>query len=705
MSQEECTRKTCGRSTAHVDATMANVHVGQRGRTAGGRRTAATNEERGSQVGHATGWTNEQWTGALADEFFSPKYAGEPVTLAVDELSLARLSGLAPEEAKAALAKVVRLHDFWGYRELCKTWRKGPCDLPPPSLPLLGLNVLAASSMTEFRFYEPLRALLDMPGRGIPRGYADTVPAMWEELHWWLDVHHHGNRGVSTVENHEHFSNIGYSLKQALFRASDRTLLYRFFRAIRLDPLADEVVPVEIRRALAIWSRRQGPSADRLHRLATDPSIEPLADSILVSMANNWDGRLRDPRTGSRSLPLRLMLTVPGWALGLAAPLDVESPASLEVQDGDGQAVSLLAGVGYYEPAPLPISVDEAMLADGLELSGEKLSFFLDGDEAVAFQLDDDLAAWVSSPQIIYGERHHILVNAEHRAATEKWLVAEGAEGSLAQLATPKLPQGWFLFSKVRLNARPTIEPPGPIRDLLGSEASGDRLRLVGGLRLAAPPRTYLTGGTPNIVVPEGLRGHKFEIRAVGQKAIPRIATDHEFKLSAFDLQPGDYEIVAPTATLRFTIIDQLKEKPGEDVGSVVLESGEAVVRGLAADGSTNVARPTTVEVPEGGPVITLGDSPSACIQSVPQWLEELDGPLSWDHIDVWCEGDAVPAWQLTRSGSGWRAKALARVEPREPDPRSQWAGLIRMAEIDPEADGETKALWRKYALASEDRA
>ena len=232
---------------------------------------------------------------------------------------------------------------------------------------------------------------------------------------------------MSTIENHEHFSNIGYSLKQALFRASDRTLLYRFFRAIRLDPLLDDVVPVEIRRALAIWSRRQGPSADRLHRLATDAAIEPLADSILVSMARNWDGRLRDPRTGSRSLPLRLMLTMPGVSLELVAPCDGESSSSLRVQDGAGQTISLVARSHYYEPAPLPISVDGTVLADGIELSGDELSFFLDADEAVAFRLDDDLAAWVSSSQIIYGERHHVLVHAEHRAATEAWLAAEGA--------------------------------------------------------------------------------------------------------------------------------------------------------------------------------------------------------------------------------------------------------------------------------------
>src|SRR5690606_20698666 len=137
-------------------------------------------------------------------------------------------------------------------------------------------------------------------------------------------------------------------------------------------------------------------------------------------------------------------------------------------------------------------------------------------------------------------------------------------------------------------------------------------------------------------------------------------------------------EIVAPTAVLRFTIIDQLRETPGEDVGSIALESGGAVVRGLTSDGSTNETRPTTVEVPEAGPVVVLGDSPTACLQKVPHWLEELGGPLSWDHIDAWCKGDTVPAWQLTRSEGAWRAKVLARVEPRDPDPQSDWARLIR---------------------------
>ena len=113
--------------------------------------------------------------------------------------------------------------------------------------------------------------------------------------------------------------------------------------------------------------------------------------------------------------------------------------------------------------------------------------------------------------------------------------------------------------------------------------------------------------------MPDELRGQEFEIRTVGQDPIVRIASDHEFKLSAFDLQPGDYEIVAPTSSLRFSIIEQLREKPGADVGSVVLESGGAVARGLFVDGAPITARPVTVEVPdEGEVVVTLGDSPSA---------------------------------------------------------------------------------------------
>ena len=75
---------------------------------------------------------------------------------------------------------------------------------------------------------------------------------------------------------------------------------------------------------------------------------------------------------------------------------------------------------------------------------------------------------------------------------------------------------------------------------------------------------------------------------------------------------------------------------------------------------------------------------------------------MSWDHIDGWCDGDAVPAWQVTCSTGMWRAKPIARLEPRDPDPRSQWARIIRVAELDPVADEQTVALWGRYTAAVE---
>lgn len=650
--------------------------------------------------GDATTWVNEQWVEAIAAEFFSRRFAGEPVTLAVDDVSLGQITSLDPAAATRALAKVVKLHGFWGYRAMCKSWRQDPGDQPPPSLPLLGLTVAVASSMTEFKLYAPLRELLGMDGVGMPPGYDETIPAMWEELKWWLDDYLDGQRGRSTVEAHENFPNVGYSLKQALFRGSDRTRLYRFFRSIRLDPTTDEIVPIELRRALAIWARRQGPSAHRLHRLATDAAIEPLADSILTSLAAGWDGRLRDPLTGSRSLPLRLMLTVPGITLDLVAPADDDAPDDVDVMPPDQEPMTLTREHGYFEPIPLPVEVDEQVMANGLELSGDELSFFLDADEVVAFRFDDDLAAWVSTPQISYGERHHLLVSHDYREATESWLAAAGAEGALVPMSTPKLPPGWFHFSKVRVNARPKAEPPGPIRDLLGSEAAGERLRLVGGLRLKAPPRTYLTGGTPNISVPKGLQGKPFELRAEGHEPIRLVASDHEFELSAFDLLEGDYELSTPTATLKFTVIEQLKEHPGAEVGSVATSGGGVGVTGLIHDAAPEDHRPATGPAPTGQFVV-LGDGPVADVQAVPRWLEVLDGPLSWDRIDAWVD-DARPTWLVASTADGWRAHPLRHHEPRNPDPKTQWAAFIRRAEIDGDADADERALWDRYKSAVE---
>lgn len=653
----------------------------------------------------ARDWTNEEWAVALADAFFPAESAGEPVTFAVDDVSLAQITGLPADEAADILSSVVRLHGYWGIRNAAKRWRTDPGDRPPPSLTLLALTVLAVTRSKEFGLYKEFRKLMAEPGEGITEHFEGVVPPLWEELHWWLDVHLDGARGRSTIRNHPQFKIIGYSLSQAIVRSYDRPLLYRFFRAMRLDPGVEDLVAVELLRALAVWARRQGPRGDRLVRLATDKGIQPVAEELIAGIARGWDGRLRDPSSGSPASPLRLMMDRPGRPLGLVALRAATDPTEVAVQAPDGQQIVLSGTAAFFEPAPIDeIAIDEELLKTGVELSGASMSFFLDVNDAIAFSYDDELRSWVSTARMTYGERHHLLVRGEIRDATAAWLHMEGVEGTLAPHVTQKLPKGWFCFERVRVNARPESEAPVAVMDLLGSQAAGARLRLVGGLRLAAPPRTYLTGGTPNLHLPKELRGQHFEIRTDGHSPIALKCAGHEFELSAFDLASGDYEIATQGGTcLRFSLLDHVKELPGAEVGSVRSSLGGAHhVAGLDTAALVTTAEPVAVPVSEvDRPLVVLADAPKVTMHSYPLWLEELDGPLSWKALDVWSEPGSYPVWALTSEGGRWLARLIQHRAPIDPDPASQWAAMIARSELAPGAVAADVELWEIYRRAA----
>lgn len=652
----------------------------------------------------AVDWTYSDWTEALADEFFSPSFAGEPVTFAVDEFALARLTGLSPGDAVDALASVVGQSTFAHVKAECLRWRTGSCSDPPPSLPLLGLTVLAVTRSANYGQHPELRKLLQLPGEGEVPGYADVVPLLWTQLRWWLDEHLGGARGTSTIETHPHFHHVGYSINQAIVRAQDRPLFYRFLRSIRFDPNEDEVVAVELRRALRVWAMRQGFGAERLMRLASDTSIEELADLVITRLAQEWDGRLRDPQTGSKMVPMRLMLGRLTDAIGVVAPVPDGGPKTLEVAGDDGLQVLLTSQGAHYEPAPLPMEVDDNILRDGCELHGDNLSFFLDGAQAFVFRRNDDLAAWVSTDRFRFGERHLLLIPSGLKAQTQAWLSAEGIEGSLNPAATKNYPNGesWLVFVKVRLNARPATEAPEAVAGFIGSASTGERLRLTGGLRLAAPPRTFLSGGAPNISVPEELRGQEFEIRKGGLHDPIRVTCDkHEFELGAYPLEPGDYEVINPVSTIRFSIVGEIAEQPGSGVGEIVTESGSSSVSGLDIENSAEET-PHTVPIFGREPMVVLWDEPSATVASVPQWIEHLDDTLSWNHIDVWGAPGSTPAWLLTLRSGRWIARCLNSVPPASSRSDCDWARLLAGAELEPsETDETTIELWRQYKAAA----
>jgi hypothetical protein len=653
-------------------------------------------------------WDETRWAQALLERYFSTAFADEPVTFCVDDDELASIHGSPAAEAVVSLTRTVQRRVMPGYRfervaGRARTWQTESFVGPPPSLPLLAIAVLAATRMVVHEqggapnYYRAFRHLLDPDDTrpGEPPGYGDTIPWLWEQLARWLGTELEGQRGIPTITRHDHFTNIGYALQQAVLRTSDRRRLQRFLMTIGYEP-GEEVVPSELRRALAIYARRLGPAGSRLLRIATDGSLEVYADDLPRRIAEGWDGRLHDPRTGVPELTLRVMLEPRPWRAGLVVTRSDDDPDEM-VLELEGDAIDLRSEGSFFTPAPLPLDV-EAALEHGVELSGGTRAAAYDPVPVVPLAWDDGLAAWVSSGRIAYGEPYVLLVAPPARAAVQQWIVAELGEATIDQGASTALPAGWTVYRSLRLETRPGQQPPPPIANLLRS-AGGGRTRLVGGLDLPDLPRTYLVDGLPVLAFPAHAAHPGFRLLTAGHPPLELRAIDGQYPLNLLDLRPATYAIEHDHGQIELDVLEGMAESPGSRVGSVVSSRADGrTCRGLIAS-FPSPPRPHVVPVIGSETSAVLGPDPDdVAIVDVPRWLEDIAGPLAWASTDVWCR--FPPVWCIELRGSASVAHHIADHDPVRPGADTQWGRLINRAVLAPR-DAHASVLWAAYQRAA----
>lgn len=666
---------------------------------------------------------HDWWAGQLHRRFFGKRFCGEPVTFCIDREELAAITGNSGDESVESLAKAVSSQVMPGYRfnrirSRANTWQANGASGSPPMLPLLALNVLVASEMTPGPdggappFYSPLCHLLGgEPTTGLPGTYASAVPHCWELLRWWLDEALKGTRGLSTVTRHDHFTNIGYAMQQATLRSSDRLRIFRFFKAIGLIPGESDTTGSELRNVLAIWAKRQQ-NGQRLHRLATDPSLQRYAEALLEHLTATWDGTIGTNQDGHPSTTLRLTIPAPpDFHLSLVCEYDERLPESAGFSLSDGQAIQLSANtVGkFYEPRRL-LDVDTKCLEQGITLTTDSFEAHLDAADAYAFRRGNDPGLypdWVSTRQIRFGETHLLLVRSQDHRGILDWLRKERAGGELKPNVTQRLPKGWLLIANVKLEQRPNHDPPPPIADLLRS-GNGSWLRLVGGLKFRGFRHAYLTGGAPLVALPSGT-ALRLSLSQVGGKFKPLDLKPSrlEYPLQALPLGADEYELALGGAhyelahgvePIRFDLCEGLAESPNAHVGSVThLSKGGRPVSGLRA-GVAQPSPPVTVPTSQT-PGEMLVDPDGQCTPVVlPLWLEGFAGPLSWDQCDAW---NCDPVWRISPVDGEFQAELLRAEEPGLIAADSSAARVLRRATLTDQR-AETVELWNRYLEACE---
>ena len=216
-----------------------------------------------------------------------------------------------------------------------------------------------------------------------------------------------GSHGSSTIYRHDHFTLIGYSLQQALFRRSDRRRVQQFlfstgFRA------GDDFEPAELRRTLRVWAGRHV-GCERLRRLASDANLAKYCEELLSHVARVWDGLLRDAKSGMALSRLRLVMeTKPTLALGVVASWDERMPRQCSARLNE-VSIKLSEWEGrYFEPLPLPLSASELVGADTWSIQTDELTFAFDNSDVYALAYDVDYGAWVQADNIQFGETYQL---------------------------------------------------------------------------------------------------------------------------------------------------------------------------------------------------------------------------------------------------------------------------------------------------------
>lgn len=661
----------------------------------------------------AEGWVWDVWNRELAHHFFPPAEECTLHQFNVDELALAGITGMGPQQSAELLCEVVShelgaSHDCSGVSQRLLAWQKGDRVAAPPVLPLLAITVLAATKMgsdesTDPRdYYRPYRRLLGLGegDGGEPPGYGAHIPGMWLALKDWVEGD--PNRGGTSIrEGTRPF--IGYSLGQAAFRQSDLLHLHRFFRAygFAADEEADSAL---VRAYLAEWSatEKSGPVA-RLHRLATQEELAEQSKAILMAELARWDPDQPDGTGGSgQREALRLALTLQPLSVCVVA----EGPDGLAGVDNwqmhDGRKVSLHeVGEGWYETKGLTIRDIVTGLADGLELLGRGRVLPLRPAKVHAFCWDDTLGEWLSTDRIAVGVAHQLLLSPEVNAELSPFLSGEGISGTLDPTATSYFESRWLLVRGFRMDAPPKGRIPTALAPLLGGGGL-PRLHLSGGLRLKERQGSYLVGGAPSLALPHS-DDRTFHLNLEGYAGseefrVPEVKD--EYPLDALDLQPGVYEVVQGQRHLRFSVSDGFPHDGGPGMGSVTIGGANGYATGFIATGGVG---------PQPREVLLLPAPPSdngrAFLGSrtdqfepirTPQWLQADDGGPWWSVVDAPTDFTAV--WVLYFRNGSFVLRQVGHGEPEavaEPVPR--WLRAFREGVLWPDADEAEHELFGRF--------
>lgn len=457
-----------------------------------------------------------------------------------------------------------------------RLWKLGDKSVPPPTLPVLALTVLAATRMRSdghalsTNYYWRLAESIDPEAdhaqvtalRDEVAGQAfQDVVGMWSSLDKWV-TSQDGRVGASTIRTHERLTRVGYPQSQALLTRGDRAELTSFFTALSLDKtsLPDEQTML---RALEVWTTRsQNRLGETFMAALNDDKTRGLIAAVVLAFAAAWDGHVIT-RDGRRRIDIRLGIDLEHWTAEWLFPVldDVESPIVLDGMSRSVEPVSLMRQPPYrYYIAENCPPVTPELLRQGFRLRGTLFSAEFSKAEVLIFAQDAQTGAWSSTAGITPFETHLIAADSAASSAVSRVLTRAAEEGwtTRRQGAIALLP-GFTLFEGVRFKndkalQAALVEEPG-LRVLGVAPTLVPRARFVRGLpvdrELAA--NHYLLGGEPDILLPTPEEPDLVVLSLNGYEELIT-ANGFPFEVRRLRYPAGAVAVIADGQHLRFTL-------------------------------------------------------------------------------------------------------------------------------------------------------
>lgn len=530
---------------------------------------------------HADTWSYLEWQRRLAENVLEPQAGERPVSLFVDGAELERISHCDEDVAKKSLVTAVASQFSWRgggrlfepiERQISK-WQSNDRSVPPPVLPLLAATVLAATEFDAAQKFNPHAYYPRLAELFTRYGYkvsTSELLASFENMDWFWDllaewVNSNSRFGTFPLVPIGRLRRIGYSLTQAVVRATDRARLTAFFDAIDLDP---ENVPseAELLKALQIWATRERGLSPRFLELLRGDDARQLLMPTLMSLASRWDRRVVEA-TGRRLLPILLALDLED------AHAEWVIPTRKGVRD-ETLTSDTFGSIEISQPEYGSLYDLSSALPDVSATIDKRFTFLGESSTAVhrpkpvyVLAFDEFASKWVEVGGIEPFDEH-VLAVGPSMAQQLGEVIRQAADTGWRPVRQPQthvIVRGYTIYESVVFSDRDAFAAA-----LEGAPGVGAGLRpdrppvphLVNGLRIPVQEmgsrHHYLTGGEPDLILPKGESSEQIRVSLDG---ISQTLWTSDFPVPLRATRPldqGVHVLEVGARKLEFQILDGL---------------------------------------------------------------------------------------------------------------------------------------------------